>query len=425
MNPLKCDEVKNSLVEYLEFELSLNLREQFYEHLAACADCRTLHDNIQDVLMKLKHDDIAQPTQHYWDSLADNVLQEVRQKRYVTSVGGVYAPGGTGGNINHHDEHHHHYDASNVIAFKPSLDHSTSADHSTDVENQSASDTLGDVHKNNHYQSVQISSSAAGHVPDHRASLAKPPATSAIVKWPRVVLPAAAAVLIGLAAIFSLLEKPAPQHFVDGTGFQAKINSEQPLAQLAQQIASLSQSGNRFGFSSQAVLFNSFSIGSLFSKARALATVDDLAPLKTQLALLKTALIREHKPQQSTIKALEDLQIQLNAQNSVKGVDEKLVSLFNSYISIAGQDNQANKQLASAGAWLFDYALAALAQDAAQLKQVQQLQLFKDAMQQIGVPPGVDKSFERLLDIAQQENLTQRDYRQVVREVENIRSLLG
>ncbi|MGD8572663.1 MAG: hypothetical protein PVH98_09380, partial [Gammaproteobacteria bacterium] len=72
-----------------------------------------------------------------------------------------------------------------------------------------------------------------------------------------------------------------------------------------------------------------------------------------------------------------------------------------------------------------DYALAALAQDADRIRQAQQLQAFKRALQNSDVPPGVIKSFDRLISVAGKAQLEQKDYRQVVKDVENIRSLLG
>lgn len=418
MNPLKCDDVKNSLVEYLEFELPMQRREQLYEHLLTCRACRNMHDNMQEVLIRIKHDEVADPGTDYWDSLADNVLQGVRQaRREGSSASGVrqdnitaYPPG---------EKETHHFDASNVVVLNRSANGALerSVDHPDSGKFANADDTNISTHTKRIDTKHDNSTSRVTDKSSTRYRLRG--------FWPRVVLPVAAAVLVGVAVMFSLLEKPVPYEVPNAIGFQAQINSEQSLAQLAQKIAPLAQSANRFGFSSQPGVFNSFSIGSLFSEARALATGDRTAPLKTQLALLKTALLREKRPQSATIAALENIQKQLARQNNLSAIDNQLVALLNEYVNNLAASGRQEAQLAAAGAWLFDYALAAVAQDAGQLRRTGQLQNYKAALQQVNVPPGVTTSFDQLIAIAQKASITPQDFRRVVAEVENIRSLLG
>lgn len=422
MNLLKCEEVKSALVEYLEFELPLARREQFYEHLMACDDCRIVHDDMQDVLIKLKYDDMVQPTQDYWDSLADNVLEEVRQQRGSAPL--------AGGKRNQDKERYKghevsHDPMSNVIAFNPLPQHRHPQQQTPLHEQLSQHDQGHASSPRQHTPLRDVHPSQRATPVTDRHPMTGDAVTPLTRHWARVILPAAAALLIGLAAVFSLLEKPQQVRLAGGLTLQDEISSDQPLAYLVQHIAPLSQSGNQFGFSSQAVLFNSFSIGSLFSEARALATVNDVTPLKTQLALLKTALIRETTPKPSVIAGIEELQRQLSAATAIAGVRAQLDVLFEDYVSQARSHSQKSYQLATAGQWLFDYALVALAGDGALLRQVEQLRAYDTALQSIGVPPGVGRSFARLIEIAQQVQLTQRDYRQVVREIENIRSLLG
>jgi hypothetical protein len=313
----------------------------------------------------------------------------------------------------------HHYDASNVIVLNRSAN--GSLERSVDQRDTDKFHDAVDAPIVNANSRVETDNAEI----ENNGPAVRTTNKSSIGFWPRIVLPVAAAVLIGVAAAFSLLDKPETHKVQGAIGFQAQINSQQSLAQLTQKIAPLSQPANRFGFSSQAGVFNSFSIGSMFSEARALATGERTAPLKTQLALLKTALLREKRPQSATIAALGSLQKQLARQNNFSGIDDQLVDLLNQYVESAAENGRQEAQLAAAGAWLVDYALAALAQDARQLRRTGQLQSFKTALQHANVPPGVAVSFDQLIAIAQKAAIMPQDFRRVVEEVENIRSLLG
>jgi hypothetical protein len=405
MSPLKCDDVKDCLVDYLEFELPMQRREQFYEHLMSCDECRALHDKIQSVLAQLKQDDIKDPGQEYWDNLANNVFHEVKQVQRHISAELVDSTSDTRFNPDR---------GSNIVTF-PAVAPAQAKD-AMDQARQPGVESIEKPQANRPVISKDVPRAPAN---DSRS------ARLFTGHWFKFALPVAAAVLVGVAATLSLLEKPVPDTLQDSIGFQAQIQSEQSLAQLTQKIAPLAQPGNHFGFSSQAGVFSSFAIGSMFSEARALTTGEQTAPLKTHLALLKTALLGEKDPQYTLVGMLQDTQRQLNTQNNFVGMDARLVALFNQYLQGAETGSRQRAELAKAGAWLFDYALAALAQDADRLRQAQQLQAFKRALQNSDVPPGVIKSFDRLISVAGKAQLEQKDYRQVVKDVENIRSLLG
>jgi hypothetical protein len=397
MNPLRCDEVRNSLLEYLEFELPLTDREHFYEHLTSCAQCRVVHDELQQVLTDVKSIGVVYPSPAYRDGLAGNVLEEVKRRQSTAAqVPADTMPDGkaavsSGSNAASH--------AGKVIVFSRIKErkHKPAAVRSATppVEN--------------------IQPVPPGNEKKAAASL-----------WPRIALPAAAAVLIGIAATLSLL-KENEVIIQDNIGFQAQIQSEQSLAELAGKIAPMPQPGSQFGFAQQKVLFNGFSIGSMFSAVKAYALAGQPLELKIHLALLKTSLMNEVYPQHNIIDTVSRLQLQIETQVDFAALNRELTLLLNEYAAVIKEQDSQRYNLVKAGAWLFDYALAALAQDDVSIiKQSHQLAQIISELQSIaGVPPGVIKSLGKIQNIVNQPSTnTQRKYQQILDEVENIRSLL-
>jgi predicted anti-sigma-YlaC factor YlaD len=47
---LKCEDVRRELVDYLDDELSLALREQIDAHLATCKVCIAIYDGVRNVM---------------------------------------------------------------------------------------------------------------------------------------------------------------------------------------------------------------------------------------------------------------------------------------------------------------------------------------------------------------------------------------
>ncbi|WP_455221979.1 zf-HC2 domain-containing protein [Kaarinaea lacus] len=395
MNPLRCEEVKNSLVEYLEFELPMTQREKFYEHLAQCSQCRAAHDELQQVLSEVKDIDVVYPAESYWDDLSENILNEVKHLRPIN------AP-----NSQNHSEND---SSTRSIPGRDDSDNDNKVIVFPEIKSRKISEPVVSYENNDKDYTRQIIQSGK--------------AQESARRWPKFALPIAAAILIGVATTFSLIEDKTV--IQDNIGFQAKIQSEQSLAELASRITPLSQKGNQFGFVAQKVLFNEFSIGSLFSEAKVYAATGQAVELKTYLALLKTALQRESNPQYNIINGVSQLQLQLEAKNDFVQVNKRLTGLLNDYVAAIKVQDERRYNLARAGAWLFDYALAAVAQDEVRIKQLDRLRELTTALQAAGAPPGVVKSLKQIQEIASQPGITIHEYQQVLEAVENIRSLLG
>ena len=394
MNPLRCDEVKNSLVEYLEFELPLTDREQFHAHLARCAQCRAVHDELQQVLTEAKSIDVVYPPHAYWQALAENVLQEVKRLQSTTAqLPDDVAPDGKAG-VNP-DSAAVGYDEK-VIAFSRIKDRKSKP------------------------RAIRLDTPATGNSAPVSPEQNKQAKAN---RWPRIALPIAAAVLIGIAATLSLLEREIA--VPDTIGFQAQIHSGQSLADLVGKVAPLPHPSNQFGFARQQALLNEFAVGSMFSEAKAYASSGKLIELKSYLALIKAALSNEPDPQHNIIDALSRLQQRLESPDDLARANQELTRLLNEYAAAIKRQDSQRYTMVRAGAWLFDYALAVLAQDDASVRQFNQLAQLTMDLQTIGVPPGVIKSLNKIQAIANQPSLTPREYQLLLGEIENIRSLLG
>ncbi|MCI0507234.1 MAG: zf-HC2 domain-containing protein [Gammaproteobacteria bacterium] len=397
MNPLRCDEVRNSLLEYLEFELPLTDREHFYEHLTSCAKCRVTHDELLQVLTDVKSIGVVYPAQAYWDGLAGNVLEEVKHLQLTAAQVSADAIPDSEAMVNY-ASHSANHDGK-VIVFSRIKDRKRKA-----AAVHSGTPAI-----------TNIQQVTPGNEKKAAARL-----------WSRIALPAAAAVLMGIAVVLSLLEENAVI-IQDNIGFQAQIQSEKSLAELAEKIAPLSLPGNQFGFAQQKALFNEFSIGSMFSEAKAYAHAGQSLELKTHLALLKTALLNEADSQRNIIDSVSRLQLQLETQLDFAGLNRELTRLLNEYAAAIKEQDSQRYSLVKAGAWLFDFALSVLAQDDVSIvKQSKQLAQLATALRATGAPPGVIKSLNKIQDIVKEPaSFTQSKYQQILNEVENIRSLLG
>lgn len=411
MNPLRCDDVKNSLVEYLEFELPLAEREKFYEHLARCVQCRAAHDEIQQVLTDVKAIDVVSPPQSYWDELSINVLDEVRQLRATMPDDTVNDTS----EVNIDSQESGRNDSriindsrtsKNVIAF-------------SEIRSRKLSEPVKLPEYHSETDAKQVASIQPVSIKGEQSSGKR---------WPKVAFSIAAAVLVGIATTFSLLERESlilNENVQDNIGFQAQIQSEHSLAELARNIAPLAQSGNQFGFAAQKALFNEFSIASLFSEAKAYAAAGQEVELKTYLVLLNTALQNEVHPQTDIISSVSRLPSELDVQPDFSQINRQLTRLLNEYAANLKAQDDRRYFLARAGAWLFDYALAVLAQDEMSIRQPAELKELAENLKTVGVPPGVIKSLDRMQGLVNQKTLSKREYRQLLEEVENIRSVLG
>jgi len=398
MNPLRCNEVQNSLVDYLEFELPLLRREKFYEHLVKCSECRAVYDDLRYVFSEMKSIEVAYPQENYWADLPVNVLNEVKHQRAMIAS-----------------------DRSNKTASQIAA-----RDVSNNYGDNDKVILLSDIKERKNSEPVESFANKSDD-PSDQIKL-KTEALMTVRHWinkglPRTLLPIAATLLLGVALTFSWLERETV--IKDNVGFQAQIQSRQSLAELAGEINPFSQPGNQFGFAAQVSVFNGFSIGSLFSEAKAYAAAGRTLELKTYLSLLISALERKSTPKSDIINHLDQLRLQLGDKVDSHEVNKRLTGLLNDYVAEVKTLDEREYYLVTAGAWLFDFALATVAQDDINIRQPEELKHLTTALQSIGAPPGVITSLDEIQAIVNQPSLTRQEYRRILQAVDNIRNLLG
>lgn len=399
MNPLRCNEVQNSLVDYLEFELPLQRREEFYEHLAKCSECRAVYDDLRHVFSEIKSIEVAYPQENYWADLPVNVLNEVKRQRALSASD---VSDNTASHIFAHDVSSSYSDNNKVILF-------------SDIKERKNSESAEFVESKKSSSSSEQTEANAEELGTVRRWINK--------SNPKTVLPIAAALLLGVALTFSWLGRETV--IKDNVGFQAQIQSRQTLAELAGEINPFPQPGNQFGFAEQVNALNGFSIGSLFSEAKAYAAAGRAIELKTYLSLLKSALENESNPKSDIINQIGQLLSQLDGEPDFREASKRLTGLLNNYAAEVSEQDKREYVLVTAGAWLFDFALATVAQDDVNIRQLDKLKRLTSALQSIGVPPGVIASLDEIQATVNQPSLTRQEYRRILQAVDNIRNLLG
>jgi hypothetical protein len=163
----------------------------------------------------------------------------------------------------------------------------------------------------------------------------------------------------------------------------------------------------------------------MFSEATVFSNAREAVLLKTQLVLLKTALIQEKNPIYETIEDIDSYLKELNQSRSISTDQRQILAVRNNYAGHLQSADQKNFTMFKAGVWFFDYALAALAHDGTRLRQSKKLQILKNQLSTIGAPVGVIRSIDKMVLISNKGLFKSRDYAVIVREVENIRNLLG
>ena len=418
MNPLKCDEVKESLIDYLEFELPLSSREVFHDHLTHCSQCRKLHDEIQSVMVDVKNMDVPEPAPGYWKSLPHKVLAEVKNEKLPES--------------------HINTDVKTDRYYKPDPDETASATSSVTNDNvllfsrgRDRNDgevppmtdmnmkTGEDINNSQAQQQTEPHELGVANGKKHR-----------LFSWPKIALPIAAAILVAVGTMFQTQEIERNKNlFYNPADFQSSISSDKPVATLAQNVAPVSQSTTGFGFANQFTILNTFSLGSMFSETIAYSASEEHALLNTHLQLLKTALTRGSVPAEDAVGKIDEIQSILAADNKgvvdMRAIGLKLSEVLDSYAMQVKEKNHGHFVLLYAGAWSFDYSLAVLAKDPQRIKQKARIEYFKSELHKLNAPIGVANSFDSMLKKIDAKELGDAGYQVLLKEIENIRSLLG
>lgn len=416
MNLLKCDEIKESLIDYLEFELPLSSREAFHDHLTHCSQCRKLHDELQSVMVEVKDIDVPEPQPGYWEALPHRVLAQVKDNKQQDSQ---LTPDAKTDRFDLPERTQLSSTAvtqdDNVLLFSRKRDRKT-----VDVPEKVDVDMSSNQDINN------------SHVPrsdEPFDSEVETDKQQRKISWPKIALPIAAAILVAVGTMFKTDEIERSKNlFYSPTQFQSSIDSEKSIASLAQTVAPVSQSTTGFGFANQHTILNTFSLGSMFSETIAYTASEEHALLNTHLQLLKTALTRGSISAENAVESINNIQDTLAADAGdidMPSIGLKLAELFDSYAMQVKERNHGHFVLLYAGAWSFDYSLAVLAKDFQRVKQKDRIEYFKSELHKLNAPIGVANSFDVILKNIERKDLGEAGYTVLLKEIDNIRSLLG
>jgi hypothetical protein len=104
----------------------------------------------------------------------------------------------------------------------------------------------------------------------------------------------------------------------------------------------------------------------------------------------------------------------------------ELLSLFQPFFEDYAEGQSEDKLiLFRAGLWLFDMTLTAAAGDLALLKQTETLDYFKGEMQRMDAPQGVIRALDEISKIVSKDKVSDRDVRNILRQVKRIQTILG
>ncbi|NOZ54018.1 MAG: zf-HC2 domain-containing protein [Gammaproteobacteria bacterium] len=439
MHQLSCDDIQSSLIDYLEFELPILLRQQFNEHLTLCDQCREQHDDLQNVIIDTKSLGTEEPDQQFWQELPNKILHEVKSHEHQTSHATAdstiasIADDATG-NIFSDAFSNRLQSKSNVLPFTALA---KKAQLSSTEDNR-----IGIQPKPKHPQILQRQTP---ETPETQQLNEKPYSK---LSWPKIILPMAASAMLAVCSVLFVnqsnihqsdhvrISNDTPMHY-DSVAAQLRISTDaaltdKALANLAQAMIPINHQSPRFGFTSQNAILNSFSIGALFSETIVYIKSNDKTLVKTHLALLSSVLSQQADSKQ-LVQKIQLLQTQIQSGSSPAVNADALNKIMNRYASSLKSvvnnslKSAADKELVlfKAGAWSYDLALAALAKVALLSSQVDEINIFKNQLQHLGAPAGVSKSLEEINDLAMKKVMSDEDYKKIVQEIENIRSLAG
>ena len=80
---MDCENVKKSLVPFLENELSEEQRGEVESHVGICPDCSRLLEEFSQLWQTLAHREKIQPSPHFWIRLKQRVVEYEEGKKPV------------------------------------------------------------------------------------------------------------------------------------------------------------------------------------------------------------------------------------------------------------------------------------------------------------------------------------------------------
>jgi anti-sigma factor RsiW len=90
---MRCDAVRDLLIEYLEGDLGHAEWEEIERHLAECIECAREKESLKQVMGLLRDDGYVEPSSFYWTRFTARLMQRVHRespvRRLISSHGSV------------------------------------------------------------------------------------------------------------------------------------------------------------------------------------------------------------------------------------------------------------------------------------------------------------------------------------------------
>ena len=88
---MRCDTVRDLLIEYLDGDLGHSEGEEIKRHLAECADCAREMESFRQVMGLLRDDGYVEPSSFYWTRFTARLMRRVHRespmRRFVSAHG--------------------------------------------------------------------------------------------------------------------------------------------------------------------------------------------------------------------------------------------------------------------------------------------------------------------------------------------------
>jgi len=83
---MRCIEVKNSILDYIENEIDKIKKRNISKHLRKCKDCRTMLLHYKKVLKLSKSIKVEKPDEKFWINFLPNVRYRLQKRKSILNI---------------------------------------------------------------------------------------------------------------------------------------------------------------------------------------------------------------------------------------------------------------------------------------------------------------------------------------------------
>ena len=241
-------------------------------------------------------------------------------------------------------------------------------------------------------------------------------------------------IVLPVSAVFAADPHPIPessllqggQAYFNSANYQSTIQSSDSLSRLAQTQSPIGGDAAAYGFAAKSDEAKFFIIGALYSEALAHLRGDNLQLAAERLEAIENQFVAIQAP-----SALYNFIIKVHSRVALgKYPSETLMdmlSFFQPFFEAYAQDLSQDKLiLFRAGSWLVDMSLTAAADNRDLIRQAKpQLAYFTKEMKRMDAPKGVLEAYGNINEIADKEDVSDKDVQKVLKQVKKIQTILG